>query len=128
MIEMDDKALSWLRQNNQKQLHESLLVDPPSVYFPQVYILIDKRKHAFVQMNPEPKKTPLNVFTDWVESFVPHRKKTLRRPKNLTGGKQAKRPVKVISKTNIVRRKVSSQAKKSLKDEIDDAFKKLFLH
>lgn len=133
IVEIDDKALGWLRDNNQKQLHTSLLVEPPSVYFPQVYMLVNKKKHGFQPDYSEVEKgkpsVALAVLNKWVDSFISLRKSVgthSRRVKKAIGGKPNKQ---LQSKPRTTpKKRVSTQTKKSLNEEIDAAFRKLLLH
>lgn len=122
IVEIDDIALGWLKMH-QKQLHESLLIEPPSVYFPQVYMLVNKKKHVFQpDYTPKEKGKPniaLNVLYAWVDKYVSHRKASSRE-KKVIGGSQTR-------KAKVIKSKVNVRTKKSLKEEIDMAFNKLLL-
>ncbi len=121
IVEIDDVALGWLRTHHE-QLHKSLLIEPPKVYFPQVYMLVNKKKHAF-QPNYTPKKkgepnVALNVLNAWVDGFILHQK-TPRIRKVVKGG--SNKPLSHKAKNT------KSKSKVTLKEQIDNAFKKLFL-
>jgi thiol-disulfide isomerase/thioredoxin len=120
IVEIDDGALGWLKTHHE-QLHKILLIEPPKVYFPQVYMLDNKKKHAF-QPNYTPKKrgepnVAFDALNAWVDRFVSHRKAP-RINKVVKGGSK---PLSHKAKNN------KSKSKVTLKEQIDNAFKKLFL-
>jgi hypothetical protein len=137
MIEIDDTGLSWLSTNH-ANLHRKLILEPPRVYFPMVYMVANSKKIAY-----QPDYTPTIVYqngknvkntiafdklSEFADRFVQHRKTAPRLRKSHTGGTTKtsgkKTKPKVIStkpKRNM------SMIKQSLKAEIDAAFKKLML-
>lgn len=116
IVEIDDEALGWI-STNKPTFHGTLLIDPPRVYFPQVYMVIKKKKHVL-----QPDYSENNAFptlNNWVNSLFPHRK-MIRGRKHAKGGSASKSQKQTITLTKT--------AKKSLKAEIDAAFKKLLLN
>lgn len=143
IVEIDDDALRWLRENNHKGLHDLLLAEPPRVYFPQVYMIHKGEKITHQPDYTEKKRgkpnTALINFNQWVNEFLPHRKswqsnrkrtgwsgqKTGLKKNSSSLGETPKTQKTVRSRTAS---KVTSTTKKSLKEEIDAAFRKLLLH
>lgn len=130
IVEIDDGALRKLGEKDPK-LHSSLLVNPPQVYFPMVYILKGQQKKEQFQPNYTDKMAlntkntqMLNDLTTFVDNNTLQKRKTAQQPrrtknksKQQAGGKQ---------NTNAKTRNLT-QIKKSLKAEIDAAFRKLML-
>jgi hypothetical protein len=120
VVEIDYEALGWI-STNKPAFHETLLVDPPRVYFPQVYMVVKKKKHVLQPDYSEDKA--LTTLNDWVNGLIPQRK-VLRGRKHATGGSVQSS----VPKAHKQRRTLTNATKKSLKAEIDAAFKKLLLH
>ena len=128
MVEINDVALNTMKTKD-KNLYTSLLIDPARVYFPQVYMLINSDKKVF-----QPDYTPkgaLNALINWVDKCIPRRKvlrtKVATTGKKVTGGSAKKKSSSTSRNKKTGKSKVIVQTKKSLKEEIDAAFNKLFL-
>lgn len=118
IVEIDYTALNWLSIND-KVLHGQLLLEPPNVYYPQIYMLSSsKTKKAF---RPDYSSNTLGLFEKFVNGFIKTRKNVK--------GKAIKKGGEIPkSKKSLKAQSYSQyQTNKSLKDEIDAAFKKLLL-
>jgi thioredoxin-related protein len=119
IVEIDHEALGWI-STNIPALHKKLLIEPSRVYFPQVYMVIKEKKKVFQPNYLE--NEALATLNKWVNDLIPQRK-MLRRTKKATGGSVQSS----VPKAHQQKRTLSNAAKKSLKAEIDAAFKKLLL-
>ncbi len=139
IVEIDDGALKKLSESV-PALHTDLLFKPPQVYFPMVYIR--KGKHSKEPFQPtytdkmamdgktREMLVELTAFVDANTLKIKRSTKQSRRatkqtkntkqPKQQAGGKQERN-------TKTAKAKNLTQIKKSLKAEIDAAFRKLML-
>jgi hypothetical protein len=119
IYEIDDGAIGWIRQNK-KQLYqrigEQFYPDPQfKVFFPTVLMFVNGRRRKFTK-----ERTQDNITT-WISKLLATSRTRIR---TVT---KTRRVVPTIPKTPIKRPTQSKTPKKSLKESIDDAFKRLLL-
>lgn len=122
IYEIDDGAIGWIRQNK-KQLYQRIAEqfhpDPQfKVFFPTVLMFVNGRRRKFTK-----ERTQDNI-TQWISKLLATSRTRVRVVKNI------RRVVPVTPKTTTKRPKQQQQSKttkQSLKENIDDAFKRLLL-